>query len=71
MHLWLENAENSLIKTEKAHMNVIVKEVQGIQLDYKVMFLNVEDQLLITQVLRILVKEFVKLWKRGNNIWQM
>ncbi|AVN63660.1 PTS lactose/cellobiose IIA subunit [Mesoplasma florum] len=60
----LEKAEESLIVAEKAHMDVIVKEAQGEQLPFKVLFLHAEDQLLTTQTIVLLAKEFVDLYKR-------
>ena len=46
------------------HMDVITKEAQGEQLDFKVLFMHAEDQLLSTQTLILLVGEMIDMYKK-------
>ena len=46
------------------HFDVISKEAQGEELEFKVLFLHAEDQLLTTQTLILLVGEMIEMYKR-------
>ncbi len=60
----LENAEHSMINAEKSHMDVVSAEASGEKFDFPVLFVHAEDQLLTTQTLMLLAKEFVDLYKK-------
>ncbi|WP_146637885.1 PTS lactose/cellobiose transporter subunit IIA [Spiroplasma clarkii] len=59
----LKEADEMMIVAEKAHMDIIVQEAQGVQHDFKVLFMHAEDQMLTTQTLMILVQKFINLYK--------
>jgi PTS system cellobiose-specific IIA component len=46
-----------------AHFEVIQKEAQGTQLEFKILFMHSEDQLLTTQTLMLLVEELIYIHK--------
>lgn len=60
----LASAEKNMITAEKTHMDIIVQEAQGVQHDFKVLFMHAEDQMLTTQVLTILAQKFVNLYQK-------
>lgn len=60
----IESAENSCVIAEKAHMDVITSEAQGQQIEFKVIFMHAEDQLLTTQTIILLAKEFIEVYKK-------
>lgn len=59
----LADAEKEIGEASHMHFEVITKEAQGEQLDFKVLFLHAEDQLLTTQTLILLVTEMVEMYK--------
>ncbi len=60
----MEDANNEIAEAAHAHMDVIVEEAQGIQHEFKVLFLHAEDQLLTTQTLILLVDEMIQMYKK-------
>ncbi|WP_342268477.1 PTS lactose/cellobiose transporter subunit IIA [Spiroplasma endosymbiont of Aspidapion aeneum] len=64
----LAEADKYMIIAEKAHMDIIVQEAQGVKHDFKVLFMHAEDQMLTTQVLLIMAQKFYNLYKMiGSN----
>ena len=63
----LKEANVQIASASHIHMDVITKEAQGEQLEFKVLFMHAEDQLLSTQTLILLVEELVELHKRITN----
>ncbi|ATZ18915.1 PTS system, cellobiose-specific IIA component [Williamsoniiplasma somnilux] len=63
----LEKAEQSMIIAEKTHMDVVSAEAGGEKLVFPVLFVHAEDQLLTTQTLMLIAKEFVDVYKKINN----
>lgn len=64
----LDDAEQSMIKAEKSHMDVVVAEANGEKFNIPVLFIHAEDQLLSTQTIMLLAKEFVDLYKELNEL---
>lgn len=62
----LEDADQSMIKAEKAHMDVVVAEANGEKFNIPILFIHAEDQLLTTQTIMLMAKEFVELYKKVN-----
>ena len=60
----LADAEKEIGEASHKHYEVIVKEAQGVQLEYKVLFIHAEDQLLSTQTLILLVTEMIEMYKQ-------
>lgn len=59
----MKEANVEIGKAAHRHFDVITAEAQGQQLDYKVLFLHAEDQLLSTQTLILLAQEIIDLHK--------
>ncbi|WP_338970162.1 PTS lactose/cellobiose transporter subunit IIA [Spiroplasma endosymbiont of Labia minor] len=59
----LKKADESMIIAEKTHMDIISAEAAGETIDFKVLFMHAEDQLLTTQSIMLLAKEFIDLYK--------
>lgn len=60
-------ADKEIADASHRHFDVIQLEAQGKQLEFKVLFLHAEDQLLTTQTLILLVKELIDIHKRISN----
>ncbi len=59
----IHNAETSLIEAEKQHMELIQAEAQGEKIEIPLLFMHAEDQMLTTQTLILVAKEFIDLYK--------
>lgn len=57
-------ANKEIAEASHKHFEVIQLEAQGQQLEFKVLFLHAEDQLLTTQTLILLVGEMIELHAR-------
>lgn len=60
----LNIANKEIAEASHKHFEVIQLEAQGQQLEFKVLFLHAEDQLLTTQTLILLVGEMIEIHKR-------
>lgn len=60
----LEDAEISMTQAEKTHMDVISAEANGEKFQIPVLFMHAEDQLLTTQTIMLLAKEFIDLHQK-------
>ncbi|AHI52588.1 PTS lactose/cellobiose transporter subunit IIA [Spiroplasma culicicola] len=60
----MADAEKEMINAHNAHMDVVVQEAQGIQHDFKVLFMHAEDQMLTTQTLMVLAQEMIEMYKK-------
>ncbi len=60
----IKQANKEIAEASHVHMDVITKEAQGQQLEFKVLFLHAEDQLLTTQTLILLVEEMIEIYKK-------
>ncbi len=57
-------ANKEIAIASHAHMDVIVKEAQGEKLEFKVLFMHAEDQLLTTQNLILVITELIEIYKK-------
>lgn len=64
-HELLEQAEQEIIEAEKQHMEVIQQEAQGVKHQIPVLFMHAEDQMMTSQMVVELAKEFVDLYENG------
>ncbi|KAJ3615893.1 hypothetical protein Zmor_012216 [Zophobas morio] len=60
----IRQSEDKLIEAEKKHMDAVVEEAQGIKHEFSILFVHAEDQLLTTQTLLLVAREFIELYKR-------
>lgn len=56
-------ANEEIAQASHLHFDVIAQESQGVQLEFKVLFMHAEDQLLTTQTLILLAQEIIDLHK--------
>lgn len=66
----IDEANDNITKALQVHMNVISKEGQGFQLPFSALFMHSEDQLLTTQMMIEISKEFIYLYEfiqKNNN----
>lgn len=65
----MKSANDEIGRASHLHFDVITAEAQGEQLEFKVLFLHAEDQLLSTQTLILLAQEIIDLHKmvKGKN----
>ncbi|MDR1991634.1 MAG: PTS lactose/cellobiose transporter subunit IIA [Mycoplasmataceae bacterium] len=62
----LEQAEQFMIDAEREHMEVVQAEANGDKLQLTALFMHAEDQMLTTQTLMLVSKEFVDLYAKLN-----
>lgn len=60
----LADADKEIGEASHMHFEVITKEAQGVQLEFKVLFIHAEDQLLSTQTLILMATEMIEMWKQ-------
>ncbi|NQZ65844.1 MAG: PTS lactose/cellobiose transporter subunit IIA [Mycoplasmatales bacterium] len=60
----LKEANKSVSEASHTHMDIVVAEAQGIQHDFKVLFIHAEDQLLTTQTLLLVLEELIQVYKK-------
>ncbi|CAM9150079.1 PTS lactose/cellobiose transporter subunit IIA [Mycoplasma marinum] len=60
----MKESNDEIAQASHAHMDVIVEEAQGVNHEFKVLFLHAEDQLLTTQTLILLVGEMIEMYKK-------
>lgn len=60
----MKQANEEIARASHMHFDVITAEAQGKQLEFKVLFLHAEDQLLSTQTLILLAQEIIDLHKK-------
>lgn len=61
-------AEEHMTKASHAHMDIISAEAGGEVLQIPVLFMHAEDQLLSTQTIMLLAKEFVDVYKKMDKL---
>jgi len=63
----MADANKEIGEASHIHFEVIQEEAKGNQLEFKVLFLHAEDQLLTTQTLILLVQELIELHEKIDN----
>lgn len=59
----IEEANKNITKALQIHMAIIVKEAQGHQLPFSMLFMHAEDQLNSSQMIIDISKEFINLYQ--------
>lgn len=62
----LEEANEHMGTGHHAHAGLIQKEAQGEQIEFSLLFMHAEDQLMTTLTLRDLVGEMIEMYKKIN-----
>ncbi|WP_368486326.1 PTS lactose/cellobiose transporter subunit IIA [Spiroplasma sp. DGKH1] len=60
----ITEAEQNLVEAEKTHMDVIQQEAQGVKHQIPVLFMHAEDQMMTSQMVVELAKEFIDLYEK-------
>ncbi|KAJ3615600.1 hypothetical protein Zmor_016292 [Zophobas morio] len=60
----IKEAHKAMIVAENAHMEIVVQEAQGVQHEFKVLFMHAEDQMLTCQTLMIVAEEMIAMYKK-------
>lgn len=55
--------ENSFIKGHEVHSQLISQEANGNNLDFSLLLMHAEDQLMSAEVIKILVQELIELYE--------
>ncbi|MGL5268852.1 MAG: PTS lactose/cellobiose transporter subunit IIA [Spiroplasma sp.] len=63
----IEEANQAIALASQAHFEVITEEGKGQPLNFSVLFIHAEDQLMTTQMIIELSKEIIELYKKINN----
>ncbi|QBQ07435.1 PTS system, cellobiose-specific IIA component [Spiroplasma gladiatoris] len=63
----LKEAHEHIITAEKMHMDVITAECNGEKIEFKVLFMHSEDQMLTTQSMLVLAEEMIEMYKIIHN----
>lgn len=63
----IDEAESLVVVAEKAHMDLISKEASGETVEFALLLMHAEDQMLSTQTVIILAKEMINIYKKINN----
>ncbi|QHX35721.1 PTS system, cellobiose-specific IIA component [Spiroplasma sp. TIUS-1] len=65
----LSEADGHMNTASHTHMDIVSAEASGEKFQIPVLFMHAEDQLLSTQTIMLLAKEFVEVYKKiGNKI---
>lgn len=62
----IEEANTFLAEAHKGHTGLIQQEAQGIQLNFSLLFMHAEDQLMTTITLRDIANEMIEMYKKIN-----
>ncbi|AHF60559.1 hypothetical protein P344_00535 [Spiroplasma mirum ATCC 29335] len=60
----ITEAEQNLVEAEKTHIDVIKQEAQGVKHQISVLFMHAEDQMMTSQMVVELAKEFINLYEK-------
>nr|WP_174520236.1 PTS lactose/cellobiose transporter subunit IIA [Amphibacillus sediminis] len=63
----LAQAKEYFVEGHKVHATLIQKEAAGDKVDFSLLFMHAEDQLISTETINELVKEMIELYKRIDN----
>ncbi|QGS51658.1 PTS lactose/cellobiose transporter subunit IIA [Spiroplasma tabanidicola] len=62
----IKEAHDNIVTAEKMHMDVITAECNGEKIEFKVLFMHAEDQMLTTQSMIVLAEEMIDMYKVIN-----
>ena len=60
----IKEAEKNLIEAEKQHASLVQDEATGESINIPLLLMHAEDQMLTTQTLILMAKEFIDLYKK-------
>lgn len=60
----LNEANQYFIEAHKIHAQLIQKEAQGDKVEFSLLFMHAEDQLMSTETIKHIAKELIHLYKR-------
>lgn len=63
----LEESKKYFVDGHKVHASLIQKEAAGEKLEFSLLFMHAEDQLMNTETISELVKEMIDIYKRIDN----
>lgn len=62
----LEESNKYFVEGHKFHAGLIQKEASGDKVEFSLLFMHAEDQLMSTETIALLVKEMVEMYKKIN-----
>ncbi|PKR83798.1 PTS lactose/cellobiose transporter subunit IIA [Heyndrickxia camelliae] len=62
----LEESNKYFVEGHRVHAGLIQKEASGDKVEFSLLFMHAEDQLMSTETIVLLVKEMVEMYKRLN-----
>lgn len=62
----LKESEQYFIESHKTHTSLIQKEANGEQLQFSLILMHSEDQLMSAETISVLVKEMIEIYKRSK-----
>ncbi|WML38239.1 PTS lactose/cellobiose transporter subunit IIA [Neobacillus sp. OS1-2] len=60
----IEESKKYFVEGHKVHASLIQKEAAGDKVEYSLLFMHAEDQLMSTETISELVKEMIEMYKR-------
>jgi PTS system cellobiose-specific IIA component len=60
----LKEANTYFVEGHKVHASFIQKEAAGDKVEFSLLFMHAEDQLMSTETITLLVKEMIEMYKR-------
>lgn len=62
----VEAADESLLKAHEVHMDLIQKDMGGEKVEFSLILMHAEDQMMQTELLKKLTEEFIDIYKKIN-----
>ncbi len=62
----VEVADESLLKAHEVHMDLIQKDMGGEKVEFSLILMHAEDQMMQTELLKKLTEEFIDIYKKIN-----
>lgn len=63
----IEESNQYFVEAHKVHAQLIQKEASGDKVNFSLLFMHAEDQLMSTETITLLVKEMIDMYKRFGN----
>lgn len=61
-----EDADKKLLKAHEVHMDLIQKDMGGEKVEFSLILMHAEDQMMQTELLKKLTEEFIDIYKKIN-----
>ncbi len=62
----VEDADKKLLKAHEVHMDLIQKDMGGEKVEFSLILMHAEDQMMQTELLKKLTEEFIDIYKKIN-----